>query len=106
MLNSYVVVADDPANKVVVDGPLMWDGFEPGHGTWVVVGDGSEWSCLGESGLTYSGQRFKPTAGDRMMVTADAMAAGYSWPVPPAQDSDGDGVPDDRDAAPDDPTIQ
>lgn len=53
MSDSYVLVSDDSSNKVIVDGPLLWDG--------VTV--------------------FAHPLGTNLVLTVDALAEGYTWPV-------------------------
>jgi hypothetical protein len=50
----YVIVSEDLANKVITDGPCLWDG-------------GPQWA---------------PPAGTIAILEADALSQGYSWPPP------------------------
>lgn len=54
-IQSYVLVSNDPANLVILGGPLRWDG---------------------ETAYT-------PPAGTHTMLTDAAITAGYTFPAPP-----------------------
>lgn len=53
MSDSYVEVSDDSSDKVIAGGPLIWDGVTD----------------------------FTPPSGTHLMLTVDALAEGYTWPV-------------------------
>lgn len=53
----YVVVSEDMADKVIKDGPLLWDPADA----------------------------YDPGPGRVMMLEAGALDAGYEWPPPPVE---------------------
>lgn len=55
-VQSYVLVSNDPANLTILGGPLAWDGVAS----------------------------YTPPSGTHTMLSADATAAGYTFPPPPA----------------------
>ena len=103
--HSYAVVSADHNNKVIVDGPYMWDGPQPGSGVWKTDDGGRTWKSA-KTEEVFAGTRYDPGNGCGLIAVDDMATEGYSWPPPPQQDSDGDGVPDDQDADPNDSAVQ
>jgi len=103
--DSYVVISPDDSNKVVQGGPYMWDGFQPGSGAWTTPDDGMAWVNDADPTTTFSGTRFAPPEGDRLIEVHEAMAAGYGWPQEPEPDADGDGFPYSQDPDDYDPNV-
>lgn len=54
-IQRYVIVSEDTSNKVIIDGPCLWDG------------DLATW---------------QPPVGTDALLEADALAQGYTWPPP------------------------